>query len=369
MILPFFKNNINNPSQKQRVLVAPLDWGLGHATRCIPIIRELLEQGFDVMLAAEKGGALLLHTEFPHLQILPLPGYRITYSKKEKFFLLKIAEQVPKIVRSVYYEHKWLSAVIKKYAIDTVISDNRFGFFNKNIRSIFITHQLFIKTGNRISEKIAQKINYWFINKFNECWVPDEPGEENLGGILSHAEIMPRIPIKYIGGLLRFEKYTVSPDTDLLIMLSGPEPQRTLFENILLNQIKTVDLKIVLVRGLPTGESFESDLGDNVKIFNHLKGAALNELILSSKVIVARSGYTTVMELAALNKKAILVPTPGQTEQEYLANYLSEKKYCITSSQKSFSLLAALEQIKHAKLSSFPNTDNNMVKAAVNGLQ
>ena len=367
--MSILKKNINNLPPTKRVLVAPLDWGLGHATRSILIIRELLEQGFEVMLAAEKGGAALLNTEFPQLEILPLKGYRVTYSKNEKFFFFKMLLQGPTILRSIHYEHKWLSAVIKKYAIDIVISDNRFGFFNKNVHNIFITHQLYIKTGNSFSERIAQKINYRYINKFDECWVPDEAGEKNLGGVLSHPELMPRIPVKYIGVLSRFEKYTTEQYIDLLIMLSGPEPQRTLFENILLRQLKTVDLKIVLVRGLPTGKSIESGMSDNVKIFNHLAGTALNELILSSKVIVARSGYTTVMELAALNRKAILIPTPGQTEQEYIANYLSDKNYCTTSSQKSFSLLAALEQIKHVKLSRFPNTDNNMISDAISGLQ
>ena len=367
MILTFFKKNINIRSDKKKVLVAPLDWGLGHATRCIPIIRELMRQGFNVIIAAEKGGAVLLNTEFPDLEILPLKGYRVAYTKNESFFFLKMLLQSPKIIQSVYYEHKWLSAAIKKHSFDIIISDNRFGLFNKKARSIFITHQLYIKTGTRLSEKISQKINYWFINKFNQCWVPDE-GFENLGGMLSHPTKMPCKPVTYIGPLSRFEKYTTAQNTDLLIMLSGPEPQRTLLENILLPQIKNVDLKIILIRGLPMGDTIKSDLGKNIKILNHVPGKELNELILSSKMIIARSGYTTVMELAALNKKAILIPTPGQTEQEYLAGYLTEKKYCITLRQADFNLNSALKIANESICLPFPAFDREKLKHAVSGL-
>ncbi len=320
------------------------------------------------MLATERGGATLLNTEFPQLKILPLKGYRVTYSKSEGFFFLKMLLQGPKIIRSVYNEHRWLSAAIKKYAINTVISDNRFGLFNKNVHSIFITHQLYIKTGNRFTEKIAQKINYRYIKKFDECWVPDEKGDENLGGVLSHPKKMPRIPVTYIGSLSRFDKYTVEQNTDLLVMLSGPEPQRTSFENILINQLKEVNLKTVLIRGLPKGKAIENSIGDNFEIFNHLEGSALNELILSSKLIVTRSGYTTVMELAALNKNSILVPTPGQTEQEYLADYLSEKKYCIALNQKDFNLRDALKMLEKSTCISFPDVGEDKLKNAVNRL-
>lgn len=368
MILPFFKKNINIRSEKKKALVAPLDWGLGHATRCIPIIRELMRQGFDVIIAAEKGGAVLLNTEFPNLEILPLKGYRVAYTKNESFFFLKMLLQAPKIIQSIYYEHKWLSAAIKNHSFDIIISDNRFGLFNKKARSIFITHQLHIKTGTRLSEKIAQKINYWFINKFNECWVPDEEGTENLGGMLSHPTKMPGIPVSYIGPLSRFEKYTTAQNTDLLIMLSGPEPQRTLLENILLDQVKKIELRIVLVRGLPMGDTIKYNSGDNVKILNHVHGKELNELILSSKMIIARSGYTTVMELAALNKKAILIPTPGQTEQEYLADYLAGKKYCITLRQTDFNLNSALKIANESICLSFPAFDREKLKHAVSGL-
>lgn len=361
------QQNINKSGSEKRVLVAPLDWGLGHATRCIPIIRELLLTGCKVFIAAEKGCAALLQQEFPAVQILPLKGYRITYTTTERFFLLKMIFQIPKIAAAIRREHLWLRSVIKKYAIDTVISDNRFGMHSKDVHTVFITHQLHIKTRSRFTEKIGQKINYRFLNRFNECWVPDEAGEENLGGILSHPAVMPRIPVKYIGILSRFEQKDIEHSADLLLMLSGPEPQRTLFENILLPQISELKLKTTLVRGLPSADPQTKRINDYVSIIDHMPGRDLEQLIASSNIVIARSGFTTVMELAVLQKKAILVPTPGQNEQEYLAKYLSEKKYCLAGIQKGFDITNALSQLALRKDLCFPVTHNN-ARAAVKSL-
>ena len=357
--------NIN----RKRVLIAPLDWGLGHATRCVTIIKELLAQGFDVMIAAEKGGAVLLQKEFPDIKIMPLQGYRVSYSKNKKFFLVKMLSQFSKIYAAVKNENKWLNEIIKEYEIDIVISDNRYGLYNKNCHTIFITHQLFIKTGNRFTEWIAQKINYHYINKFNECWVPDVEEIENLAGELSHPITKPTIPVKYIGILSRFKKLAIEKNIDLLVMLSGPEPQRTMLEVILLQQLKETKLKTVLVRGLPSAK--ESIFLENklVEIINHLPASELNKLICSANIVVARSGYSTVMDLAALQKKSILIPTPGQTEQEYLAKYLAEKNYCITFDQENFNLEKEIEKLNKTTLNSYPILQKDTLKNIITGLK
>ena len=362
------KQNINITGTKKRVLVAPLDWGLGHATRCIPIIEELLIQGFEVFIAAEKGCAALLRKEFPDLPILPLPGYRITYSAAESFFFIKMIFQIPKITAAISKERRWLQSVIKEYSIDIVISDNRFGLYSKAAHTIFITHQLNIKTGNRFTESPAGKINYKYINRFDECWVPDEPGEENLGGALSHPVDMPRTPVKYIGSLSRFEKEDSEESIDLLVMVSGPEPQRTIFENNIMAQICSLNYKTVLVRGLPAAASFVGKkISDFVTVYDHLPGKELGKLISSAKIVIARSGYTTIMELASLQKKAILVPTPGQKEQEYLAEYLSGKNYCVTINQNEFDLRIAVEKLDNTKNIEFP-APCKKISAAVRSL-
>jgi uncharacterized protein (TIGR00661 family) len=359
--------NINKINVRKRVLVTPLDWGLGHATRCVPIVTALLAQGFEVFIGAEKAAATLLQKEFPTIIIIPLVGYNISYSKSKAFFLWKMAAQVPKIIKAIKKENIWLKKIIDAYKIDIVISDNRFGLHSKNAHCIFITHQLQIKTGNSFTERVIQKINYKYINRFNECWVIDEEGKNNLAGELSHPKKMPNTTVKYIGTLSRFKKYEAEKNFDLLVLLSGPEPQRTIFENILLAQIKDLKVNIALVRGLLEEKSVLQI--ENVKTYNHLPAEALNEIILASKTILARSGYTTVMDIAALQQKAIFIPTPGQTEQEYLATYLSEKKYCIVENQDRFNLCKALDRLENTKLISYPTTENTLLQAAISAIQ
>ncbi len=362
-------SKINNFNIKKKVLVAPLDWGLGHATRCIPIINELLAQGHKVFIGAEKAGAALLRNEFPNLQILPLGGYNISYSKSKKGFLIKLFSQIPAIKAAIKNEKRWLQNIITEYKIDVVISDNRYGLYNKNIYSIFITHQLYILTGNRLFNKIAQYLNYAYINKFDECWVPDNAEENNLGGILSHPSEFPKTAVKYIGIRSRFEKTDTEKINDIAIILSGPEPQRTIFENILIEQLKESKLKIVIARGLPLAKDKLHTNNDNIEIINHLPAAALSVLIQSSKIIVARSGYTTVIDLAVLQHKAIFVPTPGQTEQEYLAAYLAEKKYCISANQDELLIIQEIDKLNSIKLNPYPIGNITLLKKAIASLQ
>lgn len=355
--------NINKSTTKRKVLIAPLDWGLGHTTRCIPIINELLVQGFEVLIAAEKAGAILLEKEFPTVKILALKGYNISYSKNKKFFLGKMLLQLPKIIAAITYEKNWLTKIIDEHKIDIVIADNRFGLCNKKAQCIFITHQLYIKTENNFIEKITQKINYKYINQFNECWVIDDVAENSLAGELAHPLKMPTIPVKYIGILSRFKKDVITKSVDVVFLLSGPEPQRTIFENIILAQVKSLTLKIVLVRGLPA-EPVKL-IHENVTCFNHLPASYLNELLLMSKIVIARSGYTTVMDLATLQLPAIFIPTPGQTEQEYLARYLAEKNYCITASQHNFDIQKELAKMATTKFEPYPSYSNNLLRNAI----
>ncbi|MCY7293254.1 MAG: glycosyl transferase family 28 [Ferruginibacter sp.] len=359
--------NIN--IRNKRVLIAPLDWGLGHATRCVPIIKEFTAQGFDVIIAGEKSGAVLLEKEFPHLKILKLKGYRVSYSKNKHFFFVKLLSQLTKIQAAVRHEHKWLQRIIEHYKIDILVSDNRYGFHNKKCYNIFITHQLSIKTGNRFTQWLAQKINYGYINKFNECWVPDVEGNENLAGQLSHPLTMPIIPIKYIGLLSRFTKSVTEKKYNLVVILSGPEPQRTILEEIILKQLKKITLNTFVVRGLPSAINKIYSENKLVEIINHLPANKLNDLISSSNIVVARSGYSTVMDLAVLQQPSILIPTPGQTEQEYLATYLAAKKYCITAEQKNFDLIQEIQKLSKTVLQKFPTSETIVLKTIINELK
>lgn len=338
--------NFNILSPKSRVLVAPLEWGLGHATRCIPIINELIALDCEVLIGAEGAARVLLEKEFSQLTFLQLKGYRIQYSRKRFWLPLKILLQFPKIISSIYSEHRWLKKTIKEHAIDAVISDNRFGLYHATVPCIYITHQLTIKTGNHFTQWLAQKIHYRFINKYTECWVPDMPGETNLAGLLSHPTHLPKIPVHYIGSLSRFKKLTADNKYKLAIIISGPEPQRTIFEDLLLKQLSSYEGRILFVRGLPDNSSIRRSDNLNIEFQNHLSAAELNKAIQESGMIISRCGYTTVMDLVKLQKNAILIPTPGQTEQEYLAMALMKNKifYCVK--QDDFRFNEALADVK-----------------------
>ena len=337
--------NYMTPLAGKKLLVAPLDWGLGHATRCVPIIRDLLNSHSEVWLAGEGIQEKLLREEFPSLPFLPLKGYRIKYGKSG--LTGKILLQVPSILRSIKEEKKWLKEQVSNHGFDAVISDNRYGLYHEKIFSVFITHQLCIKSSlGKWSEKILQQWNYKFINRFNECWVPDEEGENNFAGELSHPVKLPSIPTKYLGPLSRFEKKNIDEiKNHLLIILSGPEPQRTILENKVIDQIVNYPATATIVRGLP-GERNIIPSTNTIHFYNHLSSEELNNEAMKAEFILSRSGYSTIMDIAALQKKSILIPTPGQTEQEYLADYLMKKQFSFCVNQNDLSLLENIQQSK-----------------------
>ena len=340
--------NFNIELHTPKILIAPLDWGLGHATRCIPIINELIKCNCDVVIAADGDSLFLLKKEFPTKVFLRVGGYKIQYSRKRKSLPVKLLLQFPKIIIAVWKEKLWIRKIINDQKIDAVISDNRFGLYTKKIPCIYITHQLHIKTGNAFSEKIIQKIHYYFIKKYSTCWVPDYK-ENGLAGALSRPLNIPS-NVLYTGPVSRFEKANDVPEKyNLLISLSGPEPQRTIFENMIFTQLKTFRQRALLVRGLPgENRTMQTDM-KSLEIVNHLSAEELSLAFQQSGTIISRSGYSTIMDLVKLGKTAILVPTPGQTEQEYLSDYLMEKKYFYSVRQDHFSLEAAI-----STASSFP---------------
>lgn len=337
-------NNFNTALEKPVVLLSPLDWGLGHTTRCIPIINELLHQGCNVIIACNSTQKAVLSKEFPQLVYMYLSGYNLKYGKKRWGTIVRIILQTPKILIKINNENTWLNIFLKSQKVDLIVSDNRFGFYAPNIPSVFITHQLHIKTGlGKLADSILQKLNYRRIKKFSSCWVPDQQGTTpSLAGELSKPKILPAIRVQYIGGLSRFNTCKQKTNTiDVLIILSGPEPQRTIFEELVLNVMKSLPQKTVLVRGLPKAGN-EVIVENNCTIYNHAPAGLLNELICNAEIVISRSGYTTVMDLMKLKKKSILIPTPGQAEQEYLATHLHKQQLAYTVLQEQFSLTAAL---------------------------
>ncbi len=358
------------PGKQARILVAPLDWGLGHATRCIPLIRELLAQQAEVWLAGEGAQEQLLKAEFPELPFLSLPGYRIHYARTAWGLTWKMIQQGPKMLRAIRYEHRWLKKKVKEHGFDAVISDNRFGLSHTSIPCVFMTHQLQIKSagGKRWIENILQKRNYRFINKYTACWVPDSEGDNNLAGELSHPDKQPAVPVRYIGLLSRFHKKDITEKKGhLLFILSGPEPQRSLLEEKIIRDISHYNGTAVIIRGLPGSGSLIPST-NMIQFINHLPADELNTAMQQAEYIIGRSGYSTVMDVMAVQKKSILIPTPGQTEQQYLGQSLMEKGIAVCIKQEAFSLNDALKVAEafHYKMPLIEH--NGQLSAAIKSL-
>ncbi|MDO1501789.1 glycosyltransferase [Winogradskyella maritima] len=317
----------------KRILVAPLNWGLGHATRCIPIINALLDFKFQVTIASDGLALDLLRKEFPNLNYLELPSYNITYPENGNFksHFLKLA---PSILKAIKSEKKVVQNYVKRHQIDGIISDNRYGVRHPNVPSVFITHQLNVMSG--ATTWLSSKLQQQLISKFDVCWVPDFKDEPSLSGNLGHSKF-DKIPVKYIGPLSRLKKKDLSLKYKLLVLLSGPEPQRTLLENSLRNQLRNYTEPMLFVRGVVTSDN-QKKIEGNVYFVDYMISADLEIAVNQSEIVLARSGYSTIMDLASLEKKAFFIPTPGQFEQEYLAKRLDELNIAPCCLQTEFNL-------------------------------
>lgn len=306
---------------------------MGHATRCIPIINALLKANYEPVLASDGDALLLLQKEFTLLKSVELPSYNIRYPKNGKYLNFKLLLQIPHIISAVKKERKMVAQLIDKYNINGIISDNRFGVCSKKVPSVYVTHQLKVLSGK--TTFITSKIHQQLIKKFDECWVPDAEGISNFSGDLGHLKD-PGFNLKYLGILSRFQPKEIEIKYNLLLLLSGPEPQRTLLENKLLLELKDFKERVLMVRGVFSAAEITAP--GNFKIVNYLLANELEEAINQSNLVIARSGYSTIMDLAALGKMAFFIPTPGQFEQEYLAKRLQEKRVAPYVKQDEFSV-------------------------------
>lgn len=318
----------------KNILVAPLNWGLGHATRCIPIIRELEKNGFTPILASDGVALSLLKKEFPHLTSLELPSYNIEYAKKGENFKWKLIKNSPKTINAILSEKQLVKKWIKEHNLTGIISDNRLGVHSKRVPSVFMTHQLTVLSGK--TTWISSKLHQFFINKFDECWVPDVNEIPNLTGKLGHLK-NSNLNIKYIGVLSRLEKKVLEIKYDIMILLSGPEPQRTILEEKIIEEIQNAEETIVFIKGKVEKEQKKEQKG-NVTFYNFMQSEELEKTFNESEMVLCRSGYTTVMDLCKLQKKAFFIPTPGQFEQEYLAKKYKREGLVPYSKQDKFSL-------------------------------
>lgn len=321
-------------AKRLSILVAPLNWGLGHATRCIPIIKALLEHNYKPIIASDGNALALLKIEFPDLEILELPSYQIEYAKNGKNLKWKLLKNSLKTIKAIQQEKKLVTSWIKKHNIDGIISDNRFGVFSNKIPSVYLTHQLNVLSGN--TTWITSKLHQNIIKKHTECWVPDIETTPNLTGELGHLE-KTNLNIKYIGPLSRFHKKETDKKFDLMIILSGPEPQRGILERKLKTEILDYSGKTLFIKGVVEKKQIKQHV-DHVTYYNFMTSFELEQAFNESERVLCRSGYTTIMDLVKLQKKAFFIPTPGQFEQEYLAKKYKEEGLVPFAMQDDFKI-------------------------------
>ena len=314
------------------IMLAPLDWGLGHATRCIPLI-EKLSQHNRVILGVTDVNRFFFEKKFPHLTTITVPTYAIRYSHWLPVWF-KLLLQAPRVLRARKREHTQLESLIKTQTVDLIISDSRFGFFHPAVKSVYITHQLHMESP--FLKSWLNAIHRRWIEHFDEIWIPDfESDNLALAGKLSRANEIKK-QVYYLGPLSALSNQIASNskplEFDILFLLSGPEPQRSILEKKLRLAGRHSGKRIALVRGV--GNSGWRD-EDGIKVVDILVGEELRRTIQAANTIVCRSGYSTLMDLHLLGvQNIVLIPTPGQSEQEYLAGYWQEKFGAVCVQQK-----------------------------------
>ncbi len=319
----------------KRILIAVLDWGLGHAARSAFIAKICRDNGAEPILAGSGAALDLLRLEFPDAGLIPLPPYRIRFPFRNMY--LNIGLQAPRILWAVWQEKKKVARLVKEKKIDVILSDCRFGCYHPAVPSVLITHQMHLPVPG-MAGRTANAIYRRWMGSFNEIWVPDRPGSKNLSGDLSSG--FSAKPVKFTGPLSRMMPLPRKEEYGLLVLLSGPEPQRTRLEQLLLAELEQYEGKAVLVRGTQ-GARLEAG---RTEIVDYANGARINRLLASSSLVVCRSGYSTLMDLAVMGSRAILIPTPGQKEQEYLGARCREMGWAGCYNQSGFSLRSAIAE-------------------------
>ncbi|MCS6991950.1 MAG: hypothetical protein NZL95_08830 [Chitinophagales bacterium] len=336
---------MNNANRRRKVLIIPLNWGLGHATRMTVVARILSEMGAEVTVAASGAARRVMECELPHLRFVPLSGFEMKYYRRLPA-VLSILCQLPLWFWSLYQDRRLFLHLLQRESFDLIISDNHFGCHSKKHTSIIITHQIRILLPwyLRPFEPLVGYINRRLINRFSECWVPDVAHGDGLSGRLARG-VPLGIPVQYAGPLSRLRPCQASPKRwDVLLLLSGPEPMRSRFEHLLRQQLKTLPIKALLIRGTKGVVDQIRREEQHLHVADFLTTPRLQEELCAAQVVVCRSGYSTLMDLQRCKIAAVVVATPGQPEQEYLAFHLNQLGICHAVRQSCLDLKKALAQ-------------------------
>jgi uncharacterized protein (TIGR00661 family) len=340
---------------EMRVLYGVCSWGLGHATRSLPIIRKLINEGNEVTIVTTGSSLKLLKMELGEsAEYLDFEDYPLPYTDKSKVFLIRFCLFSPKLIKSIIDEHRRIMKILDQKKFDIIISDNRYGVFHRNIPSYFITHQLRVIAPGRVRfiENSFERFNTYFQKYFTNIMVPDYEVNGISGDLAHNLNLLDTKKVRYFGIMSDFSKMDVQEDVDLLFSISGPEPQRQVLENIVFQQINEFDGNIFLSLGKRSKTELErkkKTLNENIQLYDFLPGEERERILNRSKLIVSRSGYSTLMDIYALGKKAMFIPTPQQTEQEYLAKHHEELGNFLFVNQNELDLSENLKMAQRYK--------------------
>lgn len=330
-----------------KIVYGVCSWGLGHATRSLPLIRKLIEEDNELTIISNGRSLELLKKELGNnIEYIRIIDYPILVSENSKQFMVKSVLYWPLFIRRMNSGLSRLTKILKNRKCDLIISDGRYDIYNRKIPSFFISHQIRIMNPLRIKmiESGSEIFNLYFFKRFFGVIVPDFK-EDNLSGDLSHnLRRIDESKIHYVGVLSDFKKKNVKKDIDYLISLTGPEPQRTMLEEKLLPQVDGLSGKIVVTLGKT--ESEDKFKKKNILTYSFLSKEKREALLNRANLIVSRSGYSTILDLSVIGSKALMTPTPGQTEQVYLADYHNEKGTFYSVDQNKIDLSCDVEMAK-----------------------
>ena len=317
---------------KGKVLVAVLNWGLGHATRCIPVIRSLQQENYQPIIASDGSALSYLRNELPELVSYELNPLHITYGPRSAFNFPYL------MLKSLFWnahlkkDASLIHSIHEKEHLTGIISDGRPYAFHRDVPSVYITHQLQVKSG--LFSRSSTAIHRQLIRRFDECWVPDLAPPHNVCGLMSQWKNAD-IPLRYIGIPSDLTHQKRAREYDHAAIIAGAEPERTKLEKKLIACFRELSGKNIILAGSKQRSS--EKITDNLEIIGMASRAEVAQVMSRSDTLVVRGGYSTIMDLIKLQRKALLVPTPGQTEQLYLAEHLQRHHHFDRVSQAKLS--------------------------------
>ena len=332
---------------QMKIIYAVCSWGLGHATRSLPVIRALVSEHNEVTVISNGRSLEVLRKELGDtVNYADIPDYPMLVSENTRQFIAKSMVYWPVFIKRIEDGLAELQKILRQSHYNCIFSDARYDMYSKKIPSIFMSHQMRIMNPLRIRmfERTMERFNMFFFRRFGTVLVPDYKDDSLSGDLSHHLRRIQEDRLHYVGVLSDFRKRRVKKDIDYLISISGPEPQRSFLEDKLMTQAQDLDGTIVVTLGKAEARSVTKQ--KHLTKYSFVNKDLREELLNRAHLVISRSGYSTIMDLAVIGTKALLIPTPGQIEQEYLSKYHNSLGTFYSVTQDAVSLKSDIQVAK-----------------------